>query len=144
MNSSEPRRERRKIQYPRDLPAPRQWLHFVQLDPFPPAWERLGLDDDDLRALEVCIMVGPATPPIVPGTGGVRKLRFAPARWSRGKRGAARVYYAWFPASGTVALIYAHSKAEAETIAEGDKRTIKKLIEEIETYLERGKGSDRQ
>lgn len=128
--------ERVKLSYPRDLADPKEWLNFVQLDPFPPAWKRLELDDDDLRALEIGIMIFPDGPPVVKGTRGLRKIRFASDRLHGGKSGAVRVYYAYFPEYGLVALIYAHDKADAETISDAQKKQISKLIEEVQKYLD--------
>ncbi len=133
----EPERCRRTLTYPRDLCDPKDWLGFVQLDPFPPSWKRLGLDDvDDLAALEVAIMAWPERPPVISGTGGLRKLRFAPAAWSTGKRGAARVYHASFAANGLVALVYAHDKARMDTISTAQKGVIRRLILEIRNFLD--------
>jgi hypothetical protein len=133
----EPERCRRTLMYPRDLCDPKDWLRFVQLDPFPPSWKRLGLDDiDDLAALEVAIMAWPERPPVISGTGGLRKLRFAPVAWSTGKRGAARVYYVSFAANGLVALVYAHDKARMDTISTAQKGVIRRLIREIQDFLD--------
>ena len=48
------------------------------------------LDDDDLQELESLILVNPQGGDVVRGSGGLRKLRFSPSRWRRGKRGALR------------------------------------------------------
>lgn len=125
----------------RDQPLPSlsgiAWLlHFVQLDPFPPAWKRLELDDDALRSLETQLMADPEKGPVIPGTGGVRKLRFAPPAWHTGRRGALRVYYAFFPAHRLVALIFAHSKEQAQAIPSSQKRVLRQLLVEIQTFLD--------
>lgn len=133
---SGPQTERHKLCYPRDLLDPKEWLNFVLLDPFPRAWKTLGLDDDDQRALEIAIMAWPDNPPVVAGTGGLRKIRFAPQEWNAGKSGAARVYYVYFPEYGLVALVYAHRKSDMEEIPEAQKQVIKSLIAEIQRYLD--------
>jgi len=69
------------------------WLTFIQLAPFVVAWRRLGLTDEDLSALEQLIMHRPEAGAVMQGTGGVRKLRFAPPSWHMGKSGATRVCY---------------------------------------------------
>ena len=122
---------------PKASPSAKDWLHFVQLDPFAGAWKRLGLGDDDLRLLELAIMAYPEAAPVVAGTGGVRKMRFAPARWATGKRGACRVYYAYFPEHGIVTLVYAHSKSESETITAEQAHALKTLIDDIGRALDK-------
>lgn len=132
---------------PKDAPATKDWLAFVQLDPFPPAWRRLALGDDDLRRLELAILADPGAAPVVARTGGIRKMRFAPASWAMGKRGACRVYYAHFPEHGLVALVYAHSKAESESISAEQARVLKGLMDEVGRALDerrRGRKAERR
>ncbi len=89
------------------------WLSFVRLESFERDWRYLGLSDDDLRALEMQIIENPTGGPVVPGAGGLRKTRFSPPSWSRGKRGAARVgfhpYSPWSRA-GLYSLIVIYAK----------------------------------
>lgn len=143
--SRDPAVETHRLSYPRDLADPKRWLKFVLLDPFPPAWKKMGLDDEDQRALEIAIMIDPERPPVVSGTGGLRKLRFAPKSWAIGKRGAARVCYVYFRRFGLVCLLTAYEKGVQDNLTPGQKKEIKSLIQEIETYLEgsrkTGKGS---
>lgn len=41
----------------------------------------------DLQALERILIANPDAGDVIPGTGGLRKLRFAPPSWHTGKRG---------------------------------------------------------
>lgn len=116
---------------------PKEFLTFVQLDPFVAAWKRMRLTDDDLRALESLITADPDGPPVVPGTGGVREVRFSSDRWSRGKSGGARVYFSHFPRHGIVALVFAHAKNVSENIPQTQRKSIKATIDEIHRYLDR-------
>ena len=87
---------------------PEQLLHFVELDEFGADWERLGLDVEvDLAALQHELMLNPMAGDLVPGTGGLRKFRFAPPRWNKGKSGALRVCSAYFPEFWTLLLMLA-------------------------------------
>lgn len=110
-------------------------LTFVQLSPFTKAWERLGCDDSDLRALEMAIMIDPSRSPVEPGTGGLRKLRFSREVTNVGKRSAARVCYAYFPIAGTVVLVTAYAKNEKLTLSTQEKQSIRTLLDEIGEYL---------
>lgn len=121
---------------------PHRWLTFVHLDPFVAAWARLKLGDAELRALELDILMDPTRPPIVAGTGGLRKLRFSPDSWTTGKSGALRVLYACWPDHGIVALIYVYPKSETENITAQEKRQIKAMIEDIERLLAKRKSQD--
>jgi hypothetical protein len=66
-------------------------LHFVQFPPFLRDWNRLGLDDGALRALERELIDAAEKGPVIEGTGGLRKLRFSPPGSGRGKSGSYRV-----------------------------------------------------
>lgn len=124
------------LHFQRNLRNPKEWLNFVELDGFAAAWKRLGLDDADLRSLQIGLCISPDGASVIQGTGGLRKLRFAPEKWNRGRSGAARIYYTYFPKHGLIALVYAHSKNEMEAISATQKKAIKSLIEEIQTYLD--------
>jgi hypothetical protein len=63
-------------------------LTIVQLAAFVSDWKRLGLDDEDLQALENIFRRSPEAGTVIPGTGGFRKVRFAPPSWHTGKSGA--------------------------------------------------------
>lgn len=49
------------------------------------------LSDEDFGALQRALMANPEAGPVIPGSGGVRKLRWAAP--GRGKRGGYRVIY---------------------------------------------------
>ena len=92
------------LRYPKHRFRPEDLLNFIEAKAFSQEWSQLKLSDDDLGALQVSIMSAPEGPPVIVGTGGLRKLRFAPLKWSEGKRDALRVCYAYFPESHIVWL----------------------------------------
>src|SRR5205085_9439991 len=102
MARKKPRRRRLTVVYPEHAVLPGDLLRFIELKTFSDAWRELKLDDDDLAALQILIMRNPQGQPGLAGTGGLRKMRFAPARWKRGKSGAARVGYAYLQPYATV------------------------------------------
>ena len=116
--------------------TPEDYLHFVELDEFGDDWERLGLDvDDDLWALQILIMSNPKGPPVIGGTGGLRKVRFAPRRWKTGKRGAVRVCYVYFPDHWIVLLVTAYAKREKDDLTDEEKAGIRTYIRQVEVWL---------
>jgi hypothetical protein len=98
----------------------------------------MKLEDDDLRALEMMIMSAPAASPVIPGTRGARKIRFAPPSWHTGKRGAMRVIYAFFEPFSIVLLITAYTKNRKDNLSAAEKNEIASLIVEIEDHLNTG------
>ncbi len=125
------------LTYPQHLLKPEDLLHFLEDAGFTLDWKELGLTDDDLLALQVMIMAGGKNAPVVRGTGGLRKLRFAPLSWQMGKSGAARVGFVYFPDYWTIYFIIAYSKGEMDNISPAGKKVIRRLIKEAEAELKR-------
>ncbi|NQU23775.1 MAG: hypothetical protein HQ567_21045 [Candidatus Nealsonbacteria bacterium] len=115
---------------------PEDFLHFVETDEFGEDWRQLKLnDDEDTWALQILIMCDPTGPPVIQGTGGLRKVRFAPKRWNVGKSGAVRVCYAYYPEHWTVLLVMAYGKNEKDNLTSEEKKGIKKYLEQTESWL---------
>ncbi|MEX2309715.1 MAG: hypothetical protein WD738_19235 [Pirellulales bacterium] len=140
VGGNSPHRTLAKLSYPQHAWKPEYLLDFVELPQFTKRWEKLGLDDEeDLTALQLAIMAGPSKWPVIRGTMGLRKLRFAPERWKSGKSGGTRILYRYFEAFGIVLLCLVYGKDEADNISPAVKKYINKLIREVERELERRK-----
>jgi hypothetical protein len=126
------RRKRRAVVFPRHALRPEELLRFVEFKAFENGWRDLKLDDDDLMALQIMIMLNPKTHPVVEGTGGLRKMRFSPVRWHTGKSGAARIGYVYLQEFGTVLLVIAYSKNEKDDLSPDEKKVIRGLIQRVE------------
>lgn len=131
-------KERRTLVYPLAVSEPSDWLRFIQSQVFARDWASHGLTDDDLRALEVAIMTGPDRWPVMAGTGGLRKIRFADPHSNRGKSGSYRICFVYFEEYGSVWLVTLFGKNEKSNLTNADKNAIAKLIKEIEALLESG------
>ena len=132
--------KRATLMYPEHGPSPEDLLHFIETTAFTKAWDELGLDDeDDLTALQLAIMRAPEGAPVVQGTGGLRKLRFAPAKWNTGARGATRVCYAHFGDYGIVLLVYVYDKRQQDNLVDAEKKVIRAYIDRTKAELDRRK-----
>jgi hypothetical protein len=116
---------------------PTEWPKFVELPGFTRAWAALGLNDGDLSALQVAILEGPERHPVVTGTGGLRKIRFARPRGGRGKSGAYRVSYACFLEEGVVVLAMVYAKNEQAELTAAQRRDIAAALRAIAAQLKR-------
>jgi hypothetical protein len=115
---------------------PDRLLHFIELDEFREDWDELGLDvENDLWDLQNEIMRAPDGPPVIQGTGGLRKMRFAPTRWRLGKSGAVRVCYVYFKAYGITLLVMAYGKNRKDNLRAAEKRDIARYIGVIRKWL---------
>jgi hypothetical protein len=117
---------------------PQDLLTFIHFNHFTAEWKRLGLTDDDLRSLEMLIMQLPTRGPVMQGTGGLRKIRFAPSRWRAGKSGALRIGYVFVEQYSTVGLVIVFAKNEKANLTMGERKRISELSDEFKRFLERG------
>jgi hypothetical protein len=75
---------------------------------------------------------------MIPGTGGLRKLRFAPPSRHSGKRGAFRVIYAFIVLGEVVYLFTVYGKNEQSDLAADEKAVFTKVLERLrKTYESR-------
>jgi len=66
------------------------------------------LTADEYRSLQQELVQQPDKGKVIPGAGGIRKLRWGAL--GRGKRGGARVIYYWHVASDTILMLFAYSR----------------------------------
>lgn len=81
---------------------------------------------DEYLGLQVYLLRHPESGNIVPGSGGVRKLRWAIR--GKGKSGGVRVIYYWKMIDNEIWLLTVYGKSERETIP---GHILKKIAEEI-------------
>jgi mRNA-degrading endonuclease RelE of RelBE toxin-antitoxin system len=86
------------------------------------------LSDEDYAQLQEYLRENPDAGVVVPGSGGIRKLRWAET--GRGKRGGIRViYYHWVPES-VLYMLSVYAKNEMPNLPHAAYRRLKVLIEE--------------
>ncbi len=106
---------------------------FVEMPVFSARWKAIGLTDRDLARLQEELLADPEIGPIIRGTGGVRKMRFAFEH--RGKSGSIRVIYVDFEIHEKIFLITAYTKEKKDNLSDSEKAEIKQLIKILEQQL---------
>jgi len=73
------------------------------------------------------------------GTGGLRKIRFAPPSWNTGKSGATRACYAIFSEAEACVLFTIFAKNEQPNLTAAQKREMQRLLRAIRESLTGGR-----
>ena len=89
-------------------------------------------------ALQIAIMAGPKKHPVVRGTGGLRKIRFARRDSQQGKSGGYRIGYVFFESYSVVLSVVVYRKNEDTDLNMADRNAIRQIIELIRNELRRG------
>jgi hypothetical protein len=84
--------------------------------------------DDELKDLQSELIESPDKGDLMPGTGGLRKIRMATG--SQGKSGGARVVY-FLATYEVIYLVMAYPKSAKESLTEAEKAELKKLTKRL-------------
>ncbi len=79
--------------------------------------------------MEAAIAADPLAAPVIPGTGGIRKLRWAGL--GRGKRGGIRTIYFYHAGPAAIYLLTAYAKAAQDDLSPADKKAWARLVAAI-------------
>lgn len=102
-------------------------MRFIETPVFTASLRR-HLDDEQYRALQESLLLRPDQGLLVPGSGGLRKLRWR-AR-GRGKRGGLRVIYYWAVADDVCLMLYLYAKNEQGDLTPAQTRALARLVRE--------------
>jgi hypothetical protein len=86
------------------------------------------LDAESYRLLQLDLADNPKLAPVIPRSGGLRKVR-----WQRpggGKRGGVRVIYYWAQTSDVMLMLLIYPKSEQDDLTSDQLKTLRKLVEE--------------
>lgn len=104
------------------------WFQFVEA----PAFARFRddyLDDDGLAELQRYLASNPEAGDIVPGAGGIRKLRWKDPRRGKGRRGGLRVIYYCFLSEQEIWLLTLYDKDEAADLTKDEREQLRRALE---------------
>ena len=88
-----------------------------------------ALKREERKAMEAAIVAEPKAAPVIPGTGGIRKLRWSAS--GRGKRGGIRAVYFYHSGPHALYLLAAYAKSRREDLTPADKKAWVRLVRAI-------------
>jgi len=88
------------------------------------------LDDETYSALQQELLAAPDKGAVIPGCGGLRKLRFADPKRGKGKRGGVRVIYLHIPEAERIDLLAIYGKDEKDDLTKDEKKILRQLARE--------------
>ena len=91
------------------------------------------LPESEIARLEQSIAERPDAHPVVAGTGGIRKARWA--RPGMGKRGGVRAVYYFQTRAGIVYMLDIYAKSEKSDLTPADKRELRAIVAQLEGSL---------
>lgn len=89
---------------------------------------RRRMAGDDYRAMQLAPVFRPDGGFVIPGSGGLRKIRWGSA--GRGKRGGVRVICFWPPATDTIHPLYGFSKRRRGDLSKERSGVLRRLVQE--------------
>lgn len=105
-----------------------EWFQFVEA----PAFARFRddyLDDDGFAELQRCLAKYPEAGDMVPGAGGIRKLRWKDPRRGKGRRGGLRVICYCFLSEQEIWLLTLYDKDEAADLTKEERDLLRRALE---------------
>lgn len=100
---------------------------FIETPVFTELVER-QLDREAYRALQLTLLLRPEQGAVIPGSGGLRKIRWGVD--GKGKRGGVRVIYFWEKANATCYMLFLYRKNQQGDLTAVQVRTLARVVRE--------------
>jgi len=102
-------------------------MKFIETPIFTKAVQSL-LEDDEYKSLQVALLLRPEQGAIIPGSGGLRKIRWASK--GKGKRGGLRVIYYWDTKNEVFYMLLIYSKSKKDDLTPDQLLVLSQLVKE--------------
>jgi mRNA-degrading endonuclease RelE of RelBE toxin-antitoxin system len=85
------------------------------------------LPDDEYRELQATLVDRPDAGPVIPGSGGLRKIRWSTS--GHGKRGGSRIIYYWATAQERILMLFIYAKNESDDLTPDQLKMLRQIVE---------------
>jgi hypothetical protein len=86
------------------------------------------LSDEEYRHLQMTLVLHPDLGAVIPGSGGLRKVRWAVS--GRGKRGGVRTIYYWAVLHDKILMLFMYTKNEQDNLTAEQLKVLRRIVEE--------------
>ncbi len=86
------------------------------------------LSSNEYRQLQMALILHPEMVTIIPGSGGLRKVRWSLS--GRGKRGGVRVIYYWAVPNDQLLMLLIYAKSERDNLTPAQLKVLLKIIKD--------------
>ena len=102
-------------------------MRFVETPIFTRELRNL-LEDEEYRTLQLALLLRPEQGLVIPGTSGLRKLRWGLK--GKGKRGGCRLIYYWDKRQEAFYMLLVYPKSKQEDVTPEQIKVLSKLVQE--------------
>jgi hypothetical protein len=85
------------------------------------------LSDDEYRELQSSLVENPKKGSVIPGSGGLRKLRWSCS--GHGKRGGSRIIYYWATSKMQLLMLFIYAKNEKDDLSPEQRKSLRHIVE---------------
>jgi hypothetical protein len=83
---------------------------------------------EEYRGLQLALVLRPEQGSVIPGSGGLRKVRWRAK--GKGKSGGVRVIYYWITEEDQIYMLMLYGKSDQADLTSAQARTLRKLVRE--------------
>ncbi len=106
-------------------------------------WRARFLSSEDYAKLQQELVAIPQRGDVMPGCGGLRKLRIRDPKRQKGKRGGARIIYLHIPEVGQFLMLDVYGKNEKDDLTFAEKKEFRELAREYRRQVVKAIGEKR-
>lgn len=85
------------------------------------------LSDDEYRELQSFLVENPVKGTVIPGSGGLRKIRWSGS--GHGKRGGSRTIYYWATSRQQLLMLFIYAKNERDDLTPEQRKVLRQIVE---------------
>ena len=106
-------------------------LGFIETQKFMQVREDYFAGDDAYSALQQALLAAPNSGAVMPGCGGLRKMRWPDTRRGKGKRGGLRIIYLYVPEAQVILFLKVYDKEEADDLTPEQRKLLTQLCKDL-------------